>query len=156
MVADDFTLTERDCILFMRQICDGVGYMHSQNIVHLDLKPENILCQSPASHRIKLIDFGLARQLDPNEPVRVLFGTPEFIAPEIVSYEPISCSTDMWSLGVVCYVLLSGLSPFMGDNDADTFANITSSDYDFDDDAFAAISADAKDFISRLLVKRPE
>lgn len=129
-----------------------------------------------------MIDFGLARQLDPDTPVRVLFGTPEFIAPEIVSYEPIGCSTDMWSLGVVCYVLLvdnnglistfrlffnclkyfdmfgrlSGLSPFMGDNDADTFANITSSDYDFDDDAFAAISNDAKDFISSLLVKRPE
>ncbi|XP_057379752.2 myosin light chain kinase, smooth muscle-like [Daphnia carinata] len=156
VVADDFTLTERDCILFMRQICEGVGYMHSKSIVHLDLKPENILCQSPNSHRIKLIDFGLARQLDPDTPVRVLFGTPEFIAPEIVSYEPIGCSTDMWSLGVVCYVLLSGLSPFMGDNDADTFANITSSDYDFDDDAFAAISSDAKDFISSLLVKRPE
>ncbi|XP_045034081.1 myosin light chain kinase, smooth muscle isoform X2 [Daphnia magna] len=156
VVADDFTLTERDCILFMRQICEGVGYMHSKSIVHLDLKPENILCQSPNSHRIKLIDFGLARQLDPDQPVRVLFGTPEFIAPEIVSYEPIGCATDMWSLGVVCYVLLSGLSPFMGDNDADTFANITSSDYDFDDDAFAAISCDAKDFISSLLVKRPE
>ncbi|XP_046632684.1 titin homolog isoform X7 [Daphnia pulicaria] len=156
VVADDFTLTERDCILFMRQICQGVGYMHSKSIVHLDLKPENILCQSPNSHRIKLIDFGLARQLDPDTPVRVLFGTPEFIAPEIVSYEPIGCATDMWSLGVVCYVLLSGLSPFMGDNDADTFANITSSDYDFDDDAFAAISSDAKDFISSLLVKRPE
>ncbi len=105
MVADDFTLTERDCILFMRQICDGVGYMHSQNIVHLDLKPENILCQSQSSHNIKLIDFGLARQLNPDTPVRVLFGTPEFIAPEIVSYEPIGCASDMWSLGVVCYVL---------------------------------------------------
>jgi len=156
VVADDFTLTERDCILFMRQICDGVGYMHSQNIVHLDLKPENILCQSQSSHNIKLIDFGLARQLNPDTPVRVLFGTPEFIAPEIVSYEPIGCASDMWSLGVVCYVLLSGLSPFMGDNDADTFANITVADYDFDDEAFAAISADAKDFISSLLVKRPE
>ena len=105
VVADDFTLTERDCILFMRQICDGVGYMHSQNIVHLDLKPENILCQSQSSHNIKLIDFGLARQLNPDTPVRVLFGTPEFIAPEIVSYEPIGCASDMWSLGVVCYVL---------------------------------------------------
>lgn len=104
-MADDFTLTERDCILFMRQICDGVGYMHSQNIVHLDLKPENILCKSPSSHNIKLIDFGLARQLEPGTPVRVLFGTPEFIAPEIVSYEPIGCFSDMWSLGVVCYVL---------------------------------------------------
>ncbi|XP_046388866.1 titin homolog [Ischnura elegans] len=156
VVADDFTLTERDCILFMRQICEGVEYMHSQNIVHLDLKPENIMCRTRTSHQIKLIDFGLAKKLKPDEPVRVLFGTPEFIPPEIINYEPIGVSSDMWSVGVVCYVLLSGLSPFMGDNDAETFANITRADFDFDDEAFEAISEDAKDFISSLLIKRKE
>ncbi|XP_071444620.1 titin homolog [Hetaerina americana] len=156
VVADDFTLTERDCILFMRQICEGVEYMHSQNIVHLDLKPENIMCRTRTSHQIKLIDFGLAKKLNPDEPVRVLFGTPEFIPPEIINYEPIGVSSDMWSVGVVCYVLLSGLSPFMGDNDAETFANITRADFDFEDEAFEAISEDAKDFISSLLIKRKE
>ncbi|GLH01363.1 Obscurin [Gryllus bimaculatus] len=156
VVADDFTLTERDCILFMRQICEGVSYMHENSVVHLDLKPENIMCHTRTSHQIKLIDFGLARKLQPDIPVRVLFGTPEFIPPEIISYEPISVESDMWSVGVICYVLLSGLSPFMGDNDAETFANITRADYDFEDESFDAISQDAKDFISSLLLKRKE
>ncbi|XP_034255052.1 calcium/calmodulin-dependent protein kinase type II-like [Thrips palmi] len=156
VVADDFTLTERDCILFMRQICEGVDYMHQNQVVHLDLKPENIMCQTRTSHQIKLIDFGLAQKLRPDTPVRVLFGTPEFIPPEIINYEPIGTESDMWSVGVICYVLLSGLSPFMGDNDAETFANITRADFDFDDEAFDAISQDAREFISALLAKRKE
>lgn len=140
----------------MRQICEGVEYMHQNNVVHLDLKPENIMCRTRTSHQIKLIDFGLAQTLKPDTPIRVLFGTPEFIPPEIISYEPIGTESDMWSVGVICYVLLTGLSPFMGDNDAETFANITRADYDLDDEAFDAISNNAKDFISGLLVKRKE
>ncbi|CAG0923010.1 unnamed protein product, partial [Notodromas monacha] len=156
VVADDFTLTERDCILFTRQICDGVAFMHKNCVVHLDLKPENILCVSPQSHDVKIIDFGLARELEPDgEPVRVMFGTPEFIAPEVIAYDPISFASDMWSVGVVTYVLLSGLSPFMGETDAETYANITRAEFDFDDESFSSISEDAKDFISGLLVKKP-
>ena len=153
VVADDFTLTERDCVLFMRQICDAVGYMHEKYIVHLDLKPENILCKSKSSHLIKIIDFGLTRKLKKGEDVRILFGTPEFVSPEVISYEPVSTTSDMWSVGVVCYVLLSGLSPFMGDSDVETFANISGIAYDFDDEAFDNISEEAKDFIRKLLVK---
>ncbi|KAH8390355.1 hypothetical protein KR200_010964 [Drosophila serrata] len=156
VVADDFTLTELDCILFLRQVCDGVAYMHSQSVVHLDLKPENIMCHTRTSHQIKIIDFGLAQRLDTKAPVRVLFGTPEFIPPEIISYEPIGFKSDMWSVGVICYVLLSGLSPFMGDTDVETFSNITRADYDYDDEAFDCVSQEAKDFISQLLVHRKE
>uniref|UniRef100_W8AQC6 Myosin light chain kinase, smooth muscle n=1 Tax=Ceratitis capitata TaxID=7213 RepID=W8AQC6_CERCA len=156
VVADDFTLTERDCILFLRQVCEGVAYLHTQSIVHLDLKPENIMCHTRTSHQIKIIDFGLAQRLNTDTPVRVLFGTPEFIPPEIISYEPIGFQSDMWSVGVICYVLLSGLSPFMGDTDVDTFSNITRADYDFDDEAFDCVSQEAKDFISNLLVHRKE
>ena len=153
VVADDFTLTEHDCVLFTRQICAAIGYMHHKDIVHLDLKPENILCKSKKSHQIKIIDFGLTRKLKPGEDVRILFGTPEFVSPEVISYEPVSAASDMWSVGVVCYVLLSGLSPFMGDSDVETFSNITGLCYDFEDDAFEHISEDAKDFILNLLVK---
>ncbi|XP_059620294.1 muscle M-line assembly protein unc-89-like, partial [Phlebotomus argentipes] len=156
VVADDFTLTERDCILFLRQICEGVSYMHEKCVVHLDLKPENIMCHTRNSHQIKIIDFGLAQRLTDNTPVRVLFGTPEFIPPEIINYEPIGFQSDMWSVGVICYVLLSGLSPFMGDSDVDTFTNITRADYDFEDEAFDAVSQDAKEFISGLLIHRKE
>lgn len=102
---EDFTLTERDCILFMTQILEGVSFMHSKNIVHLDLKPENIMCHTRPSHEIKIIDFGLARRLNPNEEIRTLCGTAEFIAPEIVNFDPISTASDMWSVGVICYIL---------------------------------------------------
>ncbi|XP_052903259.1 myosin light chain kinase, smooth muscle-like [Anopheles moucheti] len=156
VVADDFTLTEKDCVIFVRQICQGVEHMHSRQIVHLDLKPENIMCATKTSHEIKIIDFGLAQRLCASNPTRVLFGTPEFIAPEIINYEPISVQSDMWSIGVICYVLLSGLSPFMGDNDVDTFSNITRAEYDFDDEAFDLVSDEAKEFIAGLLRGRQE
>jgi myosin-light-chain kinase len=104
-------------------------------------------------HRIKIIDFGLARHFDPSQTLRVLFGTPEFIAPEVISYDEIGHGTDMWSVGVICYVLLSGLSPFMGDNDPETYANVTKAEFDFNDESFDDISSEAKDFISKLLVK---
>ena len=85
-----------------------------------------------------------------------MFGTPEFIPPEIINYEPIAVQSDMWSVGVICYVLLSGLSPFMGETDVETFANITGAEFDFDDDAFDDVSQEAKEFISDLLVHRKE
>lgn len=156
VVADDFTLTEKDCVIFIRQICEGVQYMHNLRIVHLDLKPENIMCSTRSSHEIKIIDFGLAQRLSPDTSVRVLLGTAEFVPPEIINYEPIGLQSDMWSIGVICYVLLSGLSPFMGESDVDTFNNITRAEYDFDDDAFQIVTNEAKDFISGLLQYRKE
>ncbi|PRD24786.1 UNVERIFIED_CONTAM: Myosin light chain kinase [Trichonephila clavipes] len=86
-------------------ICDGVSYMHKNNVLHLDLKPENILCKTRTSHKIKIIDFGLARIYKQDESLRILFGTPEFVAPEVINYEPVCPSSDMWSVGVICYVL---------------------------------------------------
>ncbi|KAM8906065.1 myosin light chain kinase, smooth muscle [Lycaon pictus] len=153
IIDEDFELTERECIQYMRQISAGVEYIHRQGIVHLDLKPENIMCVNKTGTRIKLIDFGLARKLENAGSLKVLFGTPEFVAPEVINYEPIGYATDMWSIGVICYILVSGLSPFMGDNDNETLANVTSATWDFDDEAFDEISDDAKDFISNLLKK---
>ncbi|XP_076249558.1 uncharacterized protein LOC143188920 [Calliopsis andreniformis] len=156
VIDDDFVLTERSCAVFMRQICEGIEFIHRQNILHLDLKPENILCLTKEGNRIKIIDFGLAREYDPKKKLQVLFGTPEFVAPEVVNFDQIGFGTDMWSIGVICYVLLSGLSPFMGDTDIETMANVTIAKYDFDHDAFVDISEDAKDFIRCLLVKEKE
>ncbi|ELU16387.1 hypothetical protein CAPTEDRAFT_163463 [Capitella teleta] len=154
VISEDFLLTEKACQCFIRQICEGLEYMHTCSIIHLDMKPENILCISQTGNRIKIIDFGLAREWNPKRDLRVLFGTPEFMAPEVVQYEPITFATDMWSVGVISYVLLSGLSPFMGDTDADTLQNVIDGDYDFDYPEFEAISSDAKDLVSKLLVKQ--
>jgi myosin-light-chain kinase len=79
------------------------------------LKPENVLLTSPDSLRVKIIDFGLAKKLNENQEVtRVLQGTPEFVPPEIVNYDPIGFPSDMWSIGIMTFVILTGLSPFLG------------------------------------------
>ncbi|XP_076602371.1 myosin light chain kinase, smooth muscle isoform X4 [Chaetodon auriga] len=153
IIDEDFELTEREVIKYMLQIIDGVSFIHKQGIVHLDLKPENIMCVNKNGSKIKLIDFGLARRLENAGTLKVLFGTPEFVAPEVINYEAISYPTDMWSIGVICYILLSGLSPFMGDNDNETLSNVTSATWDFEDEAFDEISDNAKDFITNLLKK---
>nr|XP_014352130.1 PREDICTED: myosin light chain kinase, smooth muscle [Latimeria chalumnae] len=106
IIDEDFELTERECIQYMQQIIEGVQFIHKQEIVHLDLKPENIMCINKTGTRIKLIDFGLARRLENTQSLKVLFGTPEFVAPEVINYEPIGYPTDMWSIGVICYILM--------------------------------------------------
>ncbi|EDW10670.2 serine/threonine-protein kinase dst1 [Drosophila mojavensis] len=153
VVDDEFVLTERVCRVFIRQVCEAMAFIHGNGIIHLDLKPENILVLSQKGNRIKIIDFGLARKFDPDKRLRVLFGTPEFVAPEVVNFDCISYGTDMWSVGVICYVLISGLSPFMGENDIETMSNVTIAKYDFEDECFNGISPECLDFISKLLVK---
>ncbi|KAM9848839.1 uncharacterized protein mylk4b [Aulostomus maculatus] len=153
IIDENYNLTELDTVLFIRQICEGLQYMHKMYILHLDLKPENILCVSRVTNKIKIIDFGLARRYKPREKLRVNFGTPEFLAPEVINYEFVSFPTDMWSLGVITYMLLSGLSPFLGDDDNETLNNILACQWNFEEEEFSDISDEAKDFITRLLVK---
>ncbi|XP_059793772.1 myosin light chain kinase family member 4 isoform X9 [Balaenoptera ricei] len=153
IIDDNYNLTELDTILFTRQICEGIRHMHQMYILHLDLKPENILCVNRDTKQIKIIDFGLARRYKPREKLKVNFGTPEFLAPEVVNYDFVSFSTDMWSVGVITYMLLSGLSPFLGDNDAETLNNILACRWDLEDEGFQDISEEARGFISKLLIK---
>ncbi|XP_074432177.1 myosin light chain kinase family member 4 isoform X3 [Larus michahellis] len=153
IIDENCNLTEMDTILLIKHICEGIQYMHQMYILHLDLKPENILCVNRAANQIKIIDFGLARRYQPREKLRVNFGTPEFLAPEVVNYEFVSFPTDMWSIGVIAYMLLSGLSPFLGEDDNETLNNILSCSWDFEDEEFRGVSDQAKDFISKLLIK---
>ena len=76
---EEDSLTEAEAAIYMKQILEGVQHMHHKNIVHLDLKPENVVCIQPKSTRIKLIDFGLARQLEPGKETKIACGTPEFV-----------------------------------------------------------------------------
>ncbi|KAG7252886.1 hypothetical protein CRUP_004142 [Coryphaenoides rupestris] len=101
----NYTLMELETVSFIRQICEGLQHMHKMYILHLDLKPENILCVSRVTNKVKIIDFGLARIYKPREKLKVNFGTPEFLAPEVVNYDFVSFNTDMWSLGVITYML---------------------------------------------------
>ncbi|XP_071971159.1 death-associated protein kinase 2-like isoform X2 [Engystomops pustulosus] len=156
-IAEKEALSEEDAIVFLEQILKGVAYMHSKNIAHFDLKPENImLLEKDVPHpRIKIIDFGLAQKIEEGTVFKSLCGTPQYIAPEVINYEPLGPSTDMWSIGVITYILLSGLSPFQGETDPETLSNVVSGNYEFDHRYFKDTSDMAKEFIQQLLVKDP-
>uniref|UniRef100_A0AAZ3QLH8 non-specific serine/threonine protein kinase n=2 Tax=Oncorhynchus TaxID=8016 RepID=A0AAZ3QLH8_ONCTS len=148
-LAEKESLTEEEATQFLKQILDGVYYLHSKRIAHFDLKPENIMLldKNVSNPRIKLIDFGIAHQIKAGNEFKNIFGTPEFVAPEIVNYEPLGLEADMW---------LSGASPFLGETKQETLTNISAVNYDFDEEYFSNTSELAKDFIRRLLVKDPK
>nr|XP_032830760.1 death-associated protein kinase 2 isoform X1 [Petromyzon marinus] len=152
------SLSEDEATEFLKQILDGVSYLHCRRIAHFDLKPENIMLlenRAPKAH-VKIIDFGLAQSIVDGVEFRHIFGTPEFVAPEIVNYEPLGVQADMWSIGVMTYILLSGASPFLGDTKEETLSNISAVEYKFDEEYFKQTSALAKNFIQRLLLKSPK
>jgi serine/threonine protein kinase len=154
-LAEKDTLTEDEAAKFTRHILEGIDCMHEKNIVHLDLKPENIMLKDRNKSEVIIIDLGLARDLNQGE-VKVICGTPEFMAPEVLNYDPVTLATDMWAVGVIVYIMLSGCSPFLGDDDAETMANVSNGHYEFYEEYFNEVSATAKDFIKRLLRIRPK
>ncbi|XP_076121097.1 serine/threonine kinase 17a like [Alosa pseudoharengus] len=156
-VADnDEAFTEKDVIRLARQILAGVAFLHRNNVVHLDLKPQNILLTSAQPlGDIRIVDFGLSRRMDSLTEVREILGTPEYVAPEILNYEPITTATDMWSIGVLTYVMLTGESPFLGEDKQETYLNISQGNVDYSQEVFEGVSSLAIDFIQSLLHTNP-
>ncbi|XP_036966365.1 serine/threonine-protein kinase 17B [Acanthopagrus latus] len=153
----DELLPEAQITRLIRQTLEGVHYLHQSNLVHLDLKPQNILLTSLSPPGdIKIVDFGLARRLGAVGELREILGTPEYVAPEILNYEPITTATDLWSVGVIAYMLVTGESPFAGDDKQETFLNVSQVNVDYSREAFSRVSELAVDFIRKLLVKAPE
>ncbi|XP_010286005.1 PREDICTED: myosin light chain kinase, smooth muscle-like, partial [Phaethon lepturus] len=160
IVDDDFEHTEPSSAQYVRQILEGLQFMHGQAVLHLDagfrhLARVGVQLGSPGTSQLDACPIVSIFSTAPGTPVKVLHGTPEFMAPEVVAFEPVGFSTDMWSVGVICYILLSGESPFQGDNDMETLSNITAAQWDFEEETFSEISQQAKDFISQLLQKDP-
>ncbi|KAM9852577.1 LOW QUALITY PROTEIN: triple functional domain protein-like [Aulostomus maculatus] len=153
-------LTEEKVALYLRDILEALQYLHQWKIAHLDLKPENIVVEHASSQAVvKLTDFGDAVKLNSSSYIHPLAGSPEFSAPELVLGQPASLMSDLWSLGVVTYVVLSGASPFLDESLEETCLNICRLDFSFPEDYFQAVSPAAKDFIGLLLqgdpVRRP-
>uniref|UniRef100_A0A669EZY4 non-specific serine/threonine protein kinase n=1 Tax=Oreochromis niloticus TaxID=8128 RepID=A0A669EZY4_ORENI len=151
-------LTEEKVALYLRDILEALHYLHSWRIAHLDLKPENIVVEHASSQPvIKLTDFGDAVQLNPpSSYIHPLLGSPEFSAPELILGQPVSLMSDLWSLGVVTYVVLSGASPFLDESLEETCLNICRLDFSFPEDYFQGVSPAARDFICLLLQGEPE
>ncbi|XP_023251643.1 serine/threonine-protein kinase 17A [Seriola lalandi dorsalis] len=154
---EDEAFSEEDVKRLMRQILEGVSFLHQNNIVHLDLKPQNILLTSCSPlGDIKIVDFGLSRMVCSHQELREIMGTPEYVAPEILNYEPISTATDMWSIGVLTYVMLTGISPFLGEDKQETFLNISQLSVSYTEEELQQLDQAALSFIQMLLRKQPQ
>ncbi|XP_067020221.1 kalirin-like isoform X6 [Acropora muricata] len=150
-------LTEKVAISYVREILEGVQHLRDLSIVHLDLKPQNLLLAAGPLPKVKIVDFGCATEISDSEPViRQVFGNPEFSAPELVNRKPVHFTTDLWSVGVITYVILSGVSPFQEDTVEQTCQKITQVKYHLNPKHFEPISDQAKDFITSLLIKNPK
>jgi len=149
-------LEEVEAVSAMRQVLEALVFLHDHNIAHLDLKPQNVLLtRDYPDTDIKLCDFGISRVIQDGVEVREILGTPDYVAPEVLSYEPISLATDIWSVGVLAYVLLSGYSPFAGDTKQQTFCNISQCALTFPPELFEGCSPAAIHFIQSTLVTDP-
>ncbi|KAI3386134.1 hypothetical protein SNEBB_003043 [Seison nebaliae] len=151
--------SEAICILIMRQVIEAVAYLHERHFLHLDIKPSNILLMNRwPSYEVKLCDFGLAKCLKGiRGDVRDIMGTPDYVAPEVLAFDALTYATDMWSIGVLTYVLLSGYSPFAGDTTQETYVNIELNVYEFPDDIFQHCHSSLlfKEFIQKHLQRAP-
>lgn len=152
--------SEAEAAEVVRQIACGLGALHRANIVHRDLKPENCLFLNSSKHSpLKIMDFGLSSVEDFTDPIVALFGSIDYVSPEALSQRQVSSASDMWSLGVILYILLSGCPPFHATSNKDKQQRILAGDFSFEENTWKTISSSAKDLISSLLAvelhKRP-
>ncbi|XP_017785824.1 PREDICTED: death-associated protein kinase related-like [Nicrophorus vespilloides] len=150
-------LTEPDARKVLKQILDGLSFLHDHHIAHLDLKPQNLLLSTDAESfdDVKLCDFGVSKILEPGSQVQAILGTTDYVSPEILRYDPITLKADIWSVGVLSYVLLTGFTPFSADDKQQTYLNISQGDVTFEEELFQNISSSAIDFIRCTLVLDP-
>jgi len=144
--------SEKKAAEIFLQILSGVNYLHKHNIVHRDLKPENILFDGEI---LKIVDFGTSRNFDSKKKMKNCHGTPYYIAPEVLN-ECYNEKCDVWSVGVILYILLSGVPPFNGANDDEILDSVMKGKYTFDIPEFRSLSSYAKQLIRKMLTYNPK
>uniref|UniRef100_A0A7S2Y4M6 Protein kinase domain-containing protein n=1 Tax=Entomoneis paludosa TaxID=265537 RepID=A0A7S2Y4M6_9STRA len=155
-IIDKQKYTEKDARDLSRFLLEAVHLIHSKDIAHRDLKPQNILLKSKESNAdIKLADFGFACRVHTPQSLTTRCGTPTYVAPEILKNIPYDQSSDMWSVGVILYVLLVGYPPFASENQNVLFQKIRTADFTFREAEWSGISDEAKNLIKNLLVVDP-
>lgn len=148
--------TEREAAQIMREICTSVKYLHDMNIAHRDLKPENLLYTSNEPNAVlKLTDFGFAKEINSKTTLQTPCYTPYYVAPEVLGPEKYDKSCDIWSLGVIMYILLCGFPPFFSNHGQPISPGmknrIKTGQFDFPDPEWSNVSQDAKTLIKEML-----
>eukprot|EP00565_Helicotheca_tamesis_P003257 CAMPEP_0185727906 /NCGR_PEP_ID=MMETSP1171-20130828/3447_1 /TAXON_ID=374046 /ORGANISM="Helicotheca tamensis, Strain CCMP826" /LENGTH=542 /DNA_ID=CAMNT_0028396551 /DNA_START=481 /DNA_END=2109 /DNA_ORIENTATION=+ len=148
--------SEKDARDLCTKMVEAVKFCHDNGIAHCDMKPKNLLLKSDDDDSfIKLADFGFATRVYKPNSLTKQCGTPFFVAPEILMRAPYDHMSDMWSVGVIVYLLLSGDLPFMGRSQRELFRKIVIGKYEFHEEAWCNISKEAKDLVRGLLVTDP-
>eukprot|EP01122_Echinamoeba_exundans_P003450 TRINITY_DN1354_c0_g1_i2.p1 TRINITY_DN1354_c0_g1~~TRINITY_DN1354_c0_g1_i2.p1 ORF type:complete len:624 (-),score=108.57 TRINITY_DN1354_c0_g1_i2:53-1924(-) len=152
--------SESDATHLIRQILEGIAYCHNRGVVHRDLKPENLLCETADADDlsdVKITDFGIAQVLKPGQTLSGRYGSPLYMAPEIVEGREYTSKVDMWSLGVISFVLLGGYPPFAEVEGRPSLEDqITFGLYSFEEESWQDVTERAKDFVTKLLITDPE
>lgn len=147
--------SEDDAKAVMIQILKVVAFCHLQGVVHRDLKPENFLFTSKEeSAQLKAIDFGLSDFVKPDERLNDIVGSAYYVAPEVL-HRSYSTEADVWSIGVIAYILLCGSRPFWARTESGIFRSVLKADPSFEEQPWPTLSSEAKDFVKRLLNKDP-
>lgn len=148
-------MTDKEAAHIMHQILSVVNYCHSKSIVHRDLKPENVLFENPKGNHIKIIDFGTSRVFVRNQKMKQRFGTPFYVAPEVLNgvYDH---KCDIWSCGVILYVLLSGKPPFYARSVDGVLEKVKKGQFTMEGALWNEVSSEAKDLIQKMLTLDPE
>jgi len=148
------SVTEDDIAFAITQLCDVLNFLHMQNIVHLDIRPTNIRFQG---RDLKLLDYNSARHLANKKAGAVVdvIGDTEFCAPEMLNFDPVLPASDMWSVAILLYILLSGTSPFFYEDESMVLKQVQAVKYNWVD-GFEGTTAESKDFIKKCLIRAPE
>eukprot|EP00250_Pteridium_aquilinum_P015260 c22480_g1_i1 orf=512-2287(+) len=145
--------SEEDAKVVVAQILSIVAFCHLQGVVHRDLKPENFLFTTNAENaELKAIDFGLSDFVRPDGRLNDIVGSAYYVAPEVL-HRSYSIEADVWSIGVITYILLCGSRPFWARTESGIFKSVLKSDPTFDEAPWPSVSEEAKDFVKRLLIK---
>ncbi|KAM9832672.1 calcium/calmodulin-dependent protein kinase type IV [Neosynchiropus ocellatus] len=149
--------SERDAAHVIKQILEAVAYLHENGVVHRDLKPENLLyADLSLDAPLKIADFGLSKIIDDQVTMKTVCGTPGYCAPEILRGNAYGPEVDMWSVGVILYILLCGFEPFFDPRgDQYMYSRILNCDYEFVSPWWDEVSLNAKDLVSKLIVLDP-
>lgn len=144
--------TEKEARDLIKIFLQTMAYMHAANVVHRDLKPENLLLTSEDDDtNVKIADFGFAKKITDLLPQETACGTPGYVAPEILRGDRYGSEVDIWSMGVICYVLLAGYPPFYDEDQKKLFKKIKEGRYYFHEDYWSNVSEDAMDLIRKML-----
>lgn len=148
--------SEKYASSLIKKVVHAIQYLHTLGICHRDLKPENLLYSNGEDDaEIKIADFGLSKFVS-QDPLKTACGTPGYVAPEVLDLTGYGKPVDMWSVGVILYILLCGFPPFYADSDAEMFEFIKQARFDFPQPYWTNISPAAKDLVCKLLEKDPE